>query len=481
MFITPNPKSYTQNEERFCFENELFVCYPEKAIKAEYIPILTELFSHYTAERTTARFVESKTLPQGVCILSKCADATAEERAPEGEYELSVTKDGAVIRFSAYDGLFHGLSGFLQLIRPDDTGDTLTYYVRGCEVKDEPKMNFRAVHFCVFHQTTLDFLKKNIMLCGMMKCTHIVLEFWGMYHYRCCPNLSWKDAYTDNDIRPLILLANAMGMEVIPMLNHLGHASGGRIHYGKHSALDTDLAMAPYFEDDGWCWCTSNPKTLALLAACRRELIELCGEGKYFHIGFDEAYSFGQCDRCRKYDPHLLMKEHLLHTCEDLISLGRRPIMWADMMLDVDKFDPEKYFLSSSAGKDFRGELPKELIMADWQYRTADEDFKTSFELANDGFDVVTCPWDFFENVHAAAQTVRDGKLYGMIATTWHTLKELIWLIPYAGDEMWGSAEDHGRFRGEYYSLCAAYNIRRCVPSEGHYERAATWDKEINY
>ena len=319
------------------------------------------------------------------------------------------------------------------------------------------------------------------MLCGMMKCSHIILEFWGMYRYHCCPNLAWKDAYTDREIRPLILLANAMGMEVVPMLNHMGHASAGRVHYGKHSALDTDLTLAPYFEDDGWCWCTSNPKTLSLLAACRRELTDLCGEGKYFHIGFDEAYNFGHCDRCRKQDPHLLLKEHLLRTCEDIVSLGRRPIMWADMMLDVKKFDPEKYFLSSSAGKDFRRELPKEIIMADWQYRCADEDFKTSLELKNDGFDVLSCPWDFFENVHAAAQTVRDGKLFGMIATTWHTLKELIWLIPYAGDEMWGSPEEHGRFHGEFYSLCAAYHVRRCVPSEGHYERAAMWDKEIDF
>lgn len=481
MFITPTPKQYTQNESRFYLGNEIFVSIPENTVKTEYKPILAELFHHYTGGKVFAHFVESKNMPQGVCIISNKAADTAKEGKIENDYDLTVNENGAEIRFGDYAGLFHGMSGFLQLIRPDDTEEELRYYVRGCTVSDEPAVRFRAAHLCVFHQTTLDFLKKSVMLCGMMKYSHVVLEFWGMYRYRCCPNLSWKEAYTENDIRPIVRIANAMGMEVIPMLNHLGHASGARVCYGKHVALDNDLAMAAYFEDDGWSWCTSNPKTLSLLAACRRELIDLCGEGKYFHIGFDEAYHFGKCDRCRKTDPRVLMKEHLKRTTEDLLSLGRRPIMWADMMLSAEKYDPKKYFFTGTVGKEFLEDLPKEIIMADWQYVCKDEEFKTSIDLAEMGFDVVTCPWDSAENVRSAAKTVRNHNLFGMIETTWHTLPDIMWLIPLSADELWGNPPKTEKFEVDsaYAPLCAAYNIRRCVPSDGNYERAGYHTTEI--
>lgn len=480
MFITPNPKEYTRDESRFYLAKEIFVHLPQNTVKAAYKPILTELFGHYTAEKVTAHLVESDTVPAGVCVISNEPCAKTAPQSTKADYELTVKSDGAVVLFNDYAGLFHGIAGFLQMIRPDDTENTIAYYVRGCSVRDEPSVHFRAVHLCVFHQTTLEYLKKSIMLCGMMKYTHIILEFWGMYRYRCCPNLGWKEAYTEQEIRPLVLIANAMGMEVVPMLNHLGHASGARVCYGKHAALDNDLTMAPYFEEDGWSWCTSNPKTLRLLADCRRELIDLCGEGKFFHIGFDEAYEFGKCDRCAGKEPKKLMKEHLLRTVEDLLSLGRRPIMWADMVLDPDKFDSKKYFFSGTLGKDILKEIPKEVILADWQYVCKDEEFKTSIDLAEQGFDVVACPWDSRENVRSAAITARNRNLFGMIETTWHTLPDIMYLIPLAADEMWGSPLKQERFSFDAYApLCAAYNIRRCVPPMGRYERAGFKKDEI--
>ena len=75
------------------------------------------------------------------------------------------------------------------------------------------------------------------------------------------------------------------------MFNHLGHASASRSSYGRHVVLDQNPRLATLFEPDGWTWCLSNPETLELLRAIRSELIELFGEGGFFHIGCDEAYS----------------------------------------------------------------------------------------------------------------------------------------------------------------------------------------------
>lgn len=483
MFIIPIPKKYKKCSGDFRFSEKLVITVPEnfKSL-TESIETFTELIKNYTAEKTHAEFAFSKKLSHTAVIAVNEYDGEDGMYSGEYEYSLCIGGENAEICFSEdnHIGFIHAMSGFLQLIRiisDLSAPGGISFRVPCYEIYDRPEMNFRAIHLCVFHQTTLDFLKKAISLCGIMKCSHIVLEFWGMYRYECCPSLAWKGAYTKAQITPLIRYAQGLGIEVIPMLNHLGHASQGRICYGKHSALDNDLSLARLFEDDGWSWCTKNPETLELLAKCRRELIELCGKGSYFHIGFDEAYTFGTCDICSEYDRNGLMKEHLVNITNDLKSLGRRPIMWSDMLHKNEDFDSKMYWLSGHGEYVIRDELPRDIIMAEWQYRCVEE-FKTAKSLAADGFDVVTCPWDVRENVDAAVLTARNNSLMGVIGTTWHTLSQLGWLIPHISDKMWGDNGEDSVTDSEYH-LCCAYNVRRCAPANGIYENAGISELEI--
>ena len=71
-------------------------------------------------------------------------------------------------------------------------------------------------------------------------------------------------------IAPLIDEGKAMGMEFIPMFNHLGHASQSRSISGKHTVLDQNPKLETLFEPDGWTWCLSNPDTLKLLCPPRK-------------------------------------------------------------------------------------------------------------------------------------------------------------------------------------------------------------------
>ena len=78
----------------------------------------------------------------------------------------------------------------------------------------------------------------------------------------------------EQDTMTLIELANDFGMEVVPMTNHLGHASQARGGMGKHAVLDQNPRLATLFEPDGWTWCLSNPRVHTLLRRFREELIE---------------------------------------------------------------------------------------------------------------------------------------------------------------------------------------------------------------
>ena len=149
--------------------------------------------------------------------------------------------------------------------------------------------------------------------------------------------------------------------------------------------------------------------------------------------------------------------------------------MWSDMMHKNDDYDNKMYWLSDHGEYKIRPELPRDIIMAEWQY-ICTEEFKTAKSLAADGFAVLTCPWDTAENIDAAVNTAKNNTLMGVIGTTWHTLSQMQWLIPYISDKMWGDAN----LSIQEYQLCCSYHVRRCVPAEGRYENAGFSEQELS-
>ncbi len=69
-------------------------------------------------------------------------------------------------------------------------------------------------------------------------------------------------------------MANELGIEIIPMFNHLGHASASRVMHGKHVVLDQNPKLQPLFSEDGWSWNLDNQNTVKLLRNIREELID---------------------------------------------------------------------------------------------------------------------------------------------------------------------------------------------------------------
>ena len=475
MFVIPKPKEAKKEQGDFVFGKELFITLPRNIYEKISKSHLEALLSNYTAGETTTHFVMSEKL-SGVAVVDTEMRDENLSCTTNYDYELHITQSFAKFLFGDEKGFIHAFVTFLQLIRFEGFGENFYLRVPCYTIKDSPDMAFRSVHLCVFRDTSLDFLKKAISLCGIMKCSHVVLEFWGTYKFECYPDLSWKEAYTKEQIKPIVEYANAIGVEIIPMLNHLGHASQGRICSGKHSALDTNLRLAPYFEEDGWSWCTSNPETLKLLEECRKELIDLCGKGEYFHIGCDEAYTFATCEKCRTRDKDEIMLEHITNISNDLKKYGRRAIMWGDMFLDKEKFLPP-YECNGRGENKILNDIPKDVIIADWQYNVK-TDFLSSQFFADKGFDVVCCPWNSRDNVSAAINTVKNNSLHGVIGTTWHTLQFMQWLIPYIADVMWGNG---GKLSDQEYTLHCSYIVRRCVPSNGDYEKSGFIDREVPF
>lgn len=338
------------------------------------------------------------------------------------DYTIHVGTDGIGIAAQDYKGAVRGLVTLFEHIFCYGKQD---YRVECMERAERARVPMRALHVCFFPEFTVAQMRRVIRAAGVAKYTHIVLEFWGNLRLDCMKELAWPQANTKEDVRPLIDEAHALGMEVIPFYQHLGHAAMSRLSYSaKHVVLDQSLEYdyLYYPKSRGWVWNFRLPEVRDLLRRVRRELIELCGEGEYFHLGCDEAGL--------EFDPDEL-SDYLNGVAAELAAEGRRTIVWGDTLLSHD-FDFLKaedgqrtaYIANSSAeyAQAMLDRLDRRIVIADWQYDTHDPIWKTSQFFKQRGFDVICAPWDDLVNVPNAVATAEGEHLHGVMVTTWDRL-----------------------------------------------------------
>ncbi len=360
------------------------------------------------------------------------------------DYTLRVDESGAAVAANTADGLFRGFLTLVQLIESECLSEGRErFLVNSAEIRDAPAVGMRAVHLCVFPESDPTLLERAVHMAGFLKMTHVVLEFWGTYGYKTLPELAWRGkTFPAAEARALVDLAHGYRMEVIPMINHFGHASASRSIAGRHVVLNANPRLAKLFEPDGWTWCLSNPDTYKLLADMREEMLELCGPGSYFHLGFDEAYSFATCRLCKKRVPHELLAEYVNRLTEDLSACGRRPILWHDEFIDADEFAGKiKSPVVANGGR--RGTAPalglldRRVVIADWQYGYRNVENATSRYFMDEGFDVLLSPWDDLENVRSLSENAKTTGAMGVLCTTWHHLPDFLPRFPAVADMLW--------------------------------------------
>ncbi len=391
------------------------------------------------------------------------------------QYAVNVEKEGFCIVGNSEKGLINGFMTLLHQIEVRDITDENAVFEIKCGLyKEKPLLKNQMVHFCIFPETRLWELERFIKLCAALKYSHIVIEFWGMLRYDCLKELAWNHAFTKEQLRPLIRTANKLGIEIIPMFNHWGHASASRVQHGKHVVLDQNPKLQPLFSDDGWTWNLKNPKTLELLRSVREELIELCGKGKYFHLGCDEAYNFEITS-----ENYTVLTDYLNGISDELAPSGRRAIIWGDMLIaGRDSFNKNNRYTVSCRNRELEqmilADLSKNIIIADWQYNVREAPVETSLIFRDAGFDTLVCPWDYVYGCHSDAPCVDTAVgygLFGVLHTTWNTLSKGICDVSKVAFRAWNISGK--ALPGQaFFATNTAKIMRRVFPVNGVYEKA---------
>lgn len=430
--------------------------------------IFAKLWDGYTYRSSALEIFETNEL---VFIIGNAA----RPELADGDYAVNVEKNGVCIVADSEKELIRGFMTLLDMLRPADGEGAVSVCAPLGIYREKAKIGLRMIHYCLFPENELWELHRFLRLCAVLKYTHVIIEFWGTLRYDCMNELAWSSAYSKDEVKPIIDEARSLGLEIIPMFNHWGHASASRVLHGKHVVLDQNPALQNYFTEDGWCWDISKQSVRALLRNIRKELCLLCGEGEYFHIGCDEAYNYS------------FTKENMDFICDfinevgrEMKAEGRRIIAWGDMFLyryshynpnnryscHCPEPGPDKYMLEH---------LDRNTVIADWQYNAKEAPVETSDVFTSAGFDCLLCPWDRGEaQMRSCLTTVTDKDLMGLMHTTWHTLRGGMHYVTVAAKGCYDGNEPYVLNSARTHT---AATLRKVYPINGDYKRAG-WSAE---
>lgn len=401
----------------------------------------------------------------------------------DGEsYRVSITESGVSLAACSEKSLICGFMTLIDRLLMERVNGESRLFLDACTYGETAFIARRMAHFCVFPETELWEIRRFVRLCAFLRYTHLVIEFWGTFRYECLDALSWERAFSADDLREIFAEAQDLGLELVPMFNHYGHASSGRVMHGKHVVLDRSPQYAYLFDETGWAWNIGLPETSDLQKKMRQELTELCGAGSFFHIGCDEIYGFDYSERAMEE-----ICTHINAVAQSLAENGRKPILWADMFLPrtLKNQTGNTYTAacpSENASSFMLSKLDKNVLLADWQYDACRFPVETSLYLKEKGFSVLLCPWDRGMNrTNACLETAKIHGLDGILHTTWHTLSSG---MPYVAKTARGcflpaGAKDVRDENPALHFNKTAEILRKVYPCGGDYRKSGWSKKEI--
>ena len=334
--------------------------------------------------------------------------------APEKDeaYALIVSEKGVAAAANSQAGLFYAATTAAQLVEKRDGRP----FLAACEIIDWPDLAFRAVHIDLkHHMERYEYLVSLVRRLAAFKINGIVLELEDKFLYERRPEISAPVGLSAEDLRSLVSVCRQFHIELVPLVQGLGHVSY-ILKHAKYASLREKADSLAEF-------CPQAEGTYKVLFDLYEEVAAATEGTKYFHIGGDEAWLMGKCPRCAKAvakgGKFPLYKKWLDKCAGKVRALGRIPMVWDDMLI-------------KDAGDNW-GKLPKDLFYVRWNYypRAAEMDREKIQNYARSGLRVIVAasvqtngPYvpmygEHLANIDGFGKAAAEAGLAGILTTTW--------------------------------------------------------------
>lgn len=167
--------------------------------------------------------------------------------------------------------------------------------------------------------------------------TAILMEYEDMFPWEgALAPLAAKNHYSKNDIMNILALCKGNNIKVIPLVQTFGHLEFA-LKLPSFSYLreipEMPLALCPSQED-----------SQVLVRSMIDQIMKLHPDVKNLHIGCDEVFQLGECNKCRLKPRDRLFLEHVSKTATYVRNTYKiTPIIWHDMLSHVSETTMKEY------------------------------------------------------------------------------------------------------------------------------------------
>lgn len=199
--------------------------------------------------------------------------------------------------------------------------------------KEKPVIPKRGVHLDLKGlPPTATRMSELLKLFAAARYNVVLVEWEDSFPWTVDERFRSPTAYQPDDIKRFCDTAAELGLEMIPLVQCLGH-------------MENPLSVKGYenlreIADDESCLNPLAPGARELIQNMVDDVLKLMPDVNYFHLGGDEARTFGQNPQTKAYvEEHgkgALYLHHVEPILDNLNARNIRPILWHDMMIDWD-------------------------------------------------------------------------------------------------------------------------------------------------
>jgi hypothetical protein len=285
---------------------------------------------------------------------------------------------------------------------------------------------------------TLEFIREFIRLISRCGYNGLMLYLEDRIRTASYKLASEGEYYTVEEMTELVAFGREHNIEIIPCVSTLGHAERFLRHNELSEFAELSEKMTGRFGAASKnAFCISHPRFYDFIGTYLTEVAAVFESG-YFHAGLDEFWDYNLCPRCRKLMPdnsaeQRLFLEHVIKIKKILQHSGKRMMMWSDMF----EFYPDIF-----------REIPKDIIMVDWQYQNDVRDYRAHLldqtvenRLAANtayGFECIIAAADkSLANASTYLEYAENYQVKGFLFTYWEKSDSFIYrtlpMLVYAG------------------------------------------------
>ena len=336
-----------------------------------------------------------------------CAETGTTPPTNAEGYAVKVSPRFALVAGTDVRGTFYGVQTLIQLLKPATAGAC----VQGAVLSDWPTMKIRGAHVFIGNEAR-PFLEKMIRrIFARHKMNYLCIQA-DYTKWDTSPAIWLPWSTSKDDLRAIVACAEKHHMEVVPLVQLLGHAE-----WAFKNGANLDIAEDPAHP---YAFCPSNPKTLEFMYGVIDEALDIF-HPKQFHIGHDEVRMEGGWPKdevCKQKSVTRLFIDHIRTLHDYLAKKGVGTMIWGDMLLYKTETPDAATADTPEAAKERRAELPKDVAIADWHYCAAD-DFPSVRLFKEQGREVVASTWYNPRNIEDFSRSAKKDGADGLMETLW--------------------------------------------------------------